>query len=289
MSTLRVISKNAGLRNIVTVVNQCVDAVNEVRQDMSAASADYQDLCTELKASVNGLKTLTDELHDDHATFRTAGGELKTSVNGAKTLTDELHDDHATFRTAVSSVQTVLGDMSLTSAGLAIGVGSKKEVLIANTVTYLIDGVFCSKTTAEVAFTATTHDIADGSERVYVLSLQANGTCTITAGTEVVGAGNAAIPSAPAGEAVIGYVRIFASGAIFNATTDDLDAAHITDTYTNVAFLTGAITAPPAALTASKFTDTSTTVPAALTASKITDTTASVPADLAASAADSLG
>lgn len=133
-------------------------------------------------------------------------------------------------------------NMTLSNPGLAIGSGSKAKVLIANTVVFLIAGVFKSKTTAEIAFTATTHDIAPNAssiqEAVYLLTLNAAGTATITKGTTATGAGNAAVPAAPAGQAVIGHVRVaVAAGAtLFDASSDNLDAAHLTATYTSLAF-----------------------------------------------------
>lgn len=181
----------------------------------------------------------------------TLGRKLRTAFNKVVTLVNELRTDHATQKSALDETKAVLGDLCLSAAGLAIGSGSKAQVLIANTVTYLIDGEFKTKTTAEVAFTATDHDIADGSEAVFVYSLNGDGDVTVTKGDDAVGAGNASIPDPPAGEAVIGHLRLFADGAIFNATTDELDAAHLTDTYTDVAFLPQQVTAAPATLTAS--------------------------------------
>ena len=137
--------------------------------------------------------------------------------------------------------RAALRNSILSSPGLAIGTGSKAKVLIANTVTFLSDGVFKSKTTAEVAFTATDHDIpANAStvqEAVYALSIAGDGTVTITMGTIATGSGNAQPPAIPNGNALLGYVRIaVAAGATpFDASTDLLDAAHITDTYINAA------------------------------------------------------
>ena len=125
-----------------------------------------------------------------------------------------------------------------TNPGLVIGSTSKKEVKIANTFAFLKDGVWKSKSSAEVAFTATTHDIAASAsnvrEAVYLLTIAANGTVTITKGTESSGAGTAKIPELPSDSAVVmGYVRVaVAAGATkFDATSDDLDAAHLTVTY----------------------------------------------------------
>ncbi|HYD82731.1 MAG TPA: hypothetical protein VEA63_01740, partial [Opitutus sp.] len=87
------------------------------------------------------------------------------------------------------------------------------------------------------AFTATTHDIAANAstvqERVYLYSLNAAGDVTVTPGVVATGAGNAAFPATPAGQTPFGALRLaVAAGATpFDATTDELDEAHLTDTY----------------------------------------------------------
>jgi hypothetical protein len=144
--------------------------------------------------------------------------------------------------------------VTLTTAGLAIGSGSKKKVLIASTVKYFNGGAVKSKTTVEVDFTATTHDIAADAgaaqERWYLVALAADGTPSITAGVQgAVGAGT--YPATPSGETPIGLVRleIAAGGTIFDATTDELDEAHITDEYFNFVghYNPGDLTTQPAA------------------------------------------
>lgn len=132
---------------------------------------------------------------------------------------------------------------ALSTGGLVIGSSSKKAIKIASTVAYLHAGVFCAKTTAEVAFTATTHDIAANAssvqEAVYLLSLIADGTVTVTMGEIATGAGNAKLPEVPSGKTPFGYVRVaVAAGSTkFDATSDDLDAAHLTVTYVNLGYL----------------------------------------------------
>lgn len=131
---------------------------------------------------------------------------------------------------------------AFTAAGLAIGTSDPAKVKIANTVTFVIGGVFKSKTTAEVAFTTTAHDIAPHAslvkERVYLLSLKSDLTAIITAGVIAVGAGNALVPSGPSGQAVIGHVRIaVAAGATpFTAGTTQLSNGALTVTYTDLTF-----------------------------------------------------
>lgn len=143
----------------------------------------------------------------------------------------------------LENVNTRLMNHALSSAGLAIGSSSKKAVLIANTVNYLVDGVFCAKTTAEIAFTATTDDIAASAasvqEACYLLCLTSNGTASWVKGAVATGAGNAIVPEIPSGKTAIGYVRIAVAvgTTIFNATTDELDAGHLTVTYVNLGYV----------------------------------------------------
>jgi hypothetical protein len=84
--------------------------------------------------------------------------------------------------------------------------------------------------------------VADGYGRVFRIEVPAGGTIVITPGTAVLTATEsvtpAAAPAATAAHATLGTVKIVADGAIFNATTDDLDAAHLTVTYTDMDYLT---------------------------------------------------
>lgn len=141
------------------------------------------------------------------------------------------------------AVNTRLANMCLSAAGLAIGSSSKKKVLITNTVVFTSSGVFKSKSTAEVAFTATTMDIAANASTVqeacYMMTLAADGTPTLTMGTIATGSGKALLPEIPATGTVIGYVRIaVAAGSTkFDASSDDLDAGHLTCTYVDLSFI----------------------------------------------------
>jgi hypothetical protein len=132
---------------------------------------------------------------------------------------------------------------ALTAPGLAIGSGSAAKVKIVNTVTFLSAGVFKSKTTAEVAFTAVTHDIPVSAslvqEAVYMVCLDGSGTPTLTMGDIASGAAAALIPEVPAGLTPIGHVRIaVAAGATkFTASTDLLSAGHLSVTYTDLGYV----------------------------------------------------
>lgn len=122
--------------------------------------------------------------------------------------------------------------------GLQIGTTSNKEVRVNSTATYKADGEWKSKAAAEVGFTATTHDIAANAslvrEAVYVVSvLPSDGSLALTMGTISSGAGTAQDPATPIGRVRLGSVRIaVAAGATpFDATTDALNAGHLTVTY----------------------------------------------------------
>lgn len=143
-------------------------------------------------------------------------------------------------------VQVLGGDGAMTlTPGVAIGVVDAAEILIATSAMQLRGSGAVAVPTAEIAFTATTHDIADTDanpkEKWYTLSVQADGTTvTITMGA-IAEDGLAVKPVAPAGEVVIGWVKVQHNGsAIFNAVTDDLDAAHITATFEDAPVLTAA-------------------------------------------------
>lgn len=142
--------------------------------------------------------------------------------------------------TELDARTTANGYQAFTAAGLTLGSVSKAKLKITNTVTYSSANVAKSKTTAEVAFTATTHDITANASTVqeacYLLTLDSAGTPTITMGTIATGAGNATVPAVPSGGTPIGYARIAvaAGSTSFDASTDDLDEDHITDTYYDI-------------------------------------------------------
>ncbi len=118
------------------------------------------------------------------------------------------------------------------SPALAIGSSSKKKVK-NSAFTVVRDGVVSTIDSAETAFTATTHDLADGAGAVYLVYLDSTNTIKILKGTATTGGTGAVCPTTPAGGLKIGEVKIVTSGAIFDASTTELDAATLTVTYTN--------------------------------------------------------
>lgn len=124
--------------------------------------------------------------------------------------------------------------------GLTIGSSDPAKVKSANTTNVCVDGVIATYTTFEVAFTATSDDIAADAgverEAVYLVLINSAGTKSLYKGTEASGAGAAAVPMTPEGYACIGYCRVtVAAGSTkFDATSDALSAAHITDAYVDL-------------------------------------------------------
>lgn len=105
-------------------------------------------------------------------------------------------------------------NQSTSSAGLAIGTSATTAVKVVNTVTYSNNGstatavsatpgvgIARSKTTAEVAFTATTHDIPANPntvmEQVYLVLLDSAGTLSLVGGGITPGTNTAPLPSRP--------------------------------------------------------------------------------------------
>lgn len=139
--------------------------------------------------------------------------------------------------TRFDAIDTQLKYQCLSNPGVVIGSTSAATVKIANTTAYTHGGVFKSKTTAEVPFTATTHDIAADADTVqeacYLLCLAADGTASLVMGDVASGSGEALWPAHPGNLTPIGGVRVaVAAGSTnFDASTDLLSATHITDTY----------------------------------------------------------
>lgn len=174
------------------------------------------------------------------------GSELR-AVSAQRAVGDRvlefIPDGSLADRGLLKVVNKALKNMVMSDAGLAIKGGSASPIAEnAAAVVYLIAGEYKSKATADIAFTATSHDIAaDGAavqERVYAVSLDGAGTYTLTAGVIASGAGNGAKPQAPEGEALVGYIRVAvdAGATPFNATTDNLDASHLTVSFEDRAF-----------------------------------------------------
>lgn len=142
----------------------------------------------------------------------------------SKSITTGVTLSSADIRSALTKLQINAVDLVLSSAGLAIGSSSKKAIKIVNTIYYMIDGVLYTKASAEVAFTATTHDVANAKFAVFVLSIDSAGTVTITKSADADSLAAVVFPTVPDDEVVIGFVIINPTGTgAFDATSTDLD------------------------------------------------------------------
>lgn len=127
-------------------------------------------------------------------------------------------------------------DLMLNSPGLQIGTSSAAAVRIGNITTQVVGGAVVEHAAVEQAFTATTHDITANAsliqEAYYLVSTVDGVDHVITKGTTA-GEGLAVPPAIPANAIPLGLVLIqVAAGATdFDATSDDLDAAHLTTTF----------------------------------------------------------
>lgn len=81
-----------------------------------------------------------------------------------------------------------------------------------------------------LAFTASTHDVASGKYGSFRLSVKSDSSLTITMSAAVYATRDSAynaVPAIPAQSADLGYVVIYAVGALFDATTTKLNASTI--------------------------------------------------------------
>lgn len=138
----------------------------------------------------------------------------------------------------IASVNAQNNSALLNNPTLAIGTSSKAKVK-NNAFDVIRDGVITHIASAETAFTATTDDIADGKEATFLMYLDASNVLTLLKGTSATA--NSVCPDTPAGGLKVGEVKIATSGAIFDATTTELDAGTVTDTYTNKTDVIGAM------------------------------------------------
>lgn len=145
----------------------------------------------------------------------------------AKSITTSFTLSDAAMRSALGEIQGALVDRVLTSAGLAIGTGSKKKVKIVNDTYAYVDGTLVKVDAAtEVALSGT---VTNAKFNVYVLTVNSAGTVTATMGTEGATLGAVVMPAVPADEAMVGFVIINPTGTgNFVGATTDLDDGTVT-------------------------------------------------------------
>jgi len=120
------------------------------------------------------------------------------------------------------------------AAGLAEGTNAN-TIKTANAIDYTIGGKMYSKgATDNIAMTACAQQ-ADGTDCMYLISIDSAGNVTTTKGEEVAAGAGAYLPDVPANEAVIGAIKVNTNGATFTSGGTDLSAANITATVYDLA------------------------------------------------------
>lgn len=119
---------------------------------------------------------------------------------------------------------------------IAIGTSSKAKIKLAALVVKVNNTPYALNA-GEVAFTATTDDIAADAgkiqEKTYLV--YTDGSTVKILGSAQADEDGSSCPECPADHVKLGEVliQIAAGSTNFDASTDELDAAHITDTYTD--------------------------------------------------------
>jgi len=118
---------------------------------------------------------------------------------------------------------------------LAIGTDTTKVLNAA--FSYKIGSYVYTKASAETVLSGDT--IPDGKHGAYLLTIDDDGTITVTDGAanatgwDTVAEAINDLSAAPANSAIMGFVVVYTSGATFVPGTTGLDAATVTDTYTD--------------------------------------------------------
>lgn len=153
----------------------------------------------------------------------------------SKSLTTSAPLSDAALRSAIGELQRNAVDMVLNTGALAIGT-TKTKILVANTIYAMIDGVLVKKTTSENSPSGT---VSNATFNVFVLSMTAAGTITVTMGTAGATIGAVVFPTIPDDSVVIGFVIVNPTGTgDFVGGTTDLDDATVVPNavYVNTAY-----------------------------------------------------
>jgi hypothetical protein len=157
----------------------------------------------------------------------------------ARALSIDLPNTLTELEPLLDKFQRVGTNVVLNSPGLTIGTSSKKAVKIANATYCYIEGVLVKVDAAEVAFTATTHDVVADKFAVFCLIANSAGTVTISKSADAASLGGVVFPTVPDGSVLLGFVIINPTGTgNFDATSTDLDDATVVPNavYINTSF-----------------------------------------------------
>jgi hypothetical protein len=143
------------------------------------------------------------------------------------TQTPALGPNVKKYTGAVSAGQSAL----LGSTTLAIGTTSAAAVKVTNASYALVGGALVAISAAEVPLTGI--NVADGASNAVGIFVNAAGVLSAVAGTPHATVAGIVLPQANATRALLGYVIITSSGAVFTGGTTLLSAGTVTDVYIN--------------------------------------------------------
>ncbi len=140
----------------------------------------------------------------------------------AKTIGKNVRTADQNMLTLLGKVQDALSDVCLTSAGLAIGTGSKKKVKVVSIARVVINSLLKSvAATTEVALAGT---VTNAKFNVFVIYATDTDTAAAIMGTEAATLAAVVWPVIPANAAVLGFVIVNPTGTgNFVGATTDLD------------------------------------------------------------------
>ena len=182
----------------------------------------------------------TDDYHQDYniATAATDDGSYDLPANIVEVETAWLNGNPITLYRDLSAFYQDHPDNEegyTTPPSLAIGTDTTKVAYGA--FAYEINGYVYEIAAGEVVLSGDT--IPDGKYGAFILSVDADKSVTVrdgdtnATGWDTIGAAINDLPAVGANEVVMGYVVVYTSGATFVPGTTGLDAAEVTDTYTD--------------------------------------------------------
>ncbi len=128
-------------------------------------------------------------------------------------------------------------NLALTAGGLAAGT-TASQLKTANTITYLANGIFKSKT-AVSAITLTGTALAIGQSCLFGVFLAADGTVSVAQGPIVAAGDPCPVPAFPAGAVVVvGLAKVTTTSAVFTPGTTLLGTGN-TASYLDVGAMPG--------------------------------------------------
>jgi hypothetical protein len=144
----------------------------------------------------------------------------------ARTRTFQAPNSMGALNTWLDTSQRNKCNMLFTSGGLAIHGTASALAKFANTLKFIVDGVYASKATADCA--ALSGTVTNATFNVYVFSVLVDGTLKTRMGTGAATRAGVVFPTIPDGEVVIGFVEINPTGTgDFVGGTTALDDATV--------------------------------------------------------------